>query len=96
MASGLWTFTQPFKGWLPGDSIEPNMCMSGGEMLTLRKRGALVPTEEYKPLKVRAKVPVVETADAPPSGEHAARTSRPKPGRLIRTETQSSQKEDIE
>ena len=96
MASGKWTFTQPFKGWSPGDSIEPNMCLSGGEFLTLRNTGAIVQAEEYKPAPKRASVPVVETADAPPTGETAARTSRPKPGRFTRSDKQSSKKEDIE
>jgi len=96
MASGKWTFTQTYKGWSPGDSIEPGMCLSGGEFRSLRTAGALVQAEEYKPPKTRAKLPVVETADAPPTGETAARTSRPRPGRMKATLTPSTTKEDSE
>ena len=90
MASGKWTFTQTYKGWNPGDSIEPNMCLAGGEFRLLRTSGALVQAEKYKERKKRGRPPVVETADAPPTGETAAKTTRAVPARLTKVRTSTS------
>jgi len=72
----MWTFTEAWRSWLPGQTIDPPCCLSVPETRDLIRRGILVRQDLYKPKK--AKATVVEKAEAPPPAETAARTKRGK------------------